>query len=146
MAQISNFATIDEVVAFAASRIKDSKREDWQRFRSWAWLAEEKIGPTNFSIETKDITDINNCSACKPDGHLRTIDMALFSGGNELQWKYNVGRAKVHKFDSFNISEDQNEDNAAAGDTDTENRDIIWVYEDDSFIITNSSAVDCIRL
>jgi len=148
MAQISNYATIDEVVAYAASQIPHAKREDWQRFRAWAWLAEEKIGPTEFSIKTTNITDISNCSACKPDGHLKTLDMALFAGGTELQWKYNVGKAKMHKFDAFNISDEQEQGGtpSTGGDGETENREIVWVYEDDEFIITDSSSVDCIRL
>lgn len=118
---------MEEVVATAASRIENDTREDWQFFRAWAWQGEEKLGHSFWSVDTKDLTQVDNLSVCKPDNHLQTIKVAFFSGDTQLKNKYSRGKARVDLNDAFETG-------------------VIYSYEDATHIHFNSENVDRVRI
>jgi hypothetical protein len=124
---MNNLATIDEVVALAASRIPKSTEEDWNIFKYWAYIAEEKIGPSDWVIKAEDITEQKDGTFCKPSDHVRTIDLAFFSGGKEVKYRFDNGKQKIHSSDAFSSN-------------------ILHAYEDNSFIHTGNGEVDCMTI
>ena len=128
MQESSQYATIDEVVALAASQLKDITRADRRLMRGWAWRAIEQIGPVEWLSKLVKLTDIENLSVRKPDDWLATKAIALFSNDTEIQHIYTSSK-KTHQHD--------NATSAA-----------VYVNEDANFIYMDSTAsnVDCVHL
>lgn len=126
MQESSQFTTIDEAVALAATSLQNVSRSDRRLFRALAWRAIEEIGPSELFVKKRRLTEIDNFSVRKPDDWLATRFIALYDGEDQLQHIYSDSK-KIHKNDS-----------AREG--------VIYINEDAYFIYMDSSAtnVDCV--
>lgn len=118
---MNRFLEVDEVIANAATFIKDMSDEVSLIMRQWVWFAMRDIGPSYDLIEKADIQIIDG-SAKKPDdltGNI--IDLAIYDcNGNELKYRYNYSGGRVHSGNEnngiLNIYEDKNYVHISDGD------------------------------
>lgn len=124
------YETIDEVVAFAASRIDGVTREDRLIFRTWVWQAEKKLGFSQMQMSSAEI-EVNNLAARKPDEYRKLVDMALFDADGKEYW---------HKYRGYSP---RNHEDLLEG---YERK--VDVYEDDNFFFlgSNGSNITTIKI
>jgi len=93
---MKSFVSINEIVANAATIIKDARKEDRNLFRQWAYLAERAIGHSKTSEKVYETTIQDLCFA-KPLDYATAIDLSILdSQGTGLKYTYRGPSRRIH--------------------------------------------------
>lgn len=106
----SRLITLDEVLAEAASIIKDASEQEKAFMRQWIYRAQREIGFSNVDIKISEPLTLTDFSVKKPNDFLKTIDLALYtSDGREIRtsWKgWGKDKASLPEGSDARIHED----------------------------------------
>ena len=93
---MERFIDVDEVIATAASTIKNMSDEEMLLAKQWVWMAIRKIGPSSDTIITADV-DVIDKTIEIPDNCVSNgiIDLAIYDNlGREIKYRFHKGGDK----------------------------------------------------
>lgn len=123
---MKQFISVEEIVANAATIIKDARKEDRNLFRQWAYIAERDIG---FSTLNEKVfpTPVEDLCFAKPLDFAMANDLSLYdSQGREYRYSYKGTSKNLHRREDSEFLHDRT----------------IQVYEDSHFFSLSSNGTN----